>query len=478
MKFISSYLVREAIAVLLPMLLTVCPATAQKTIYEGDSTVLEVKQVQGHNYTWELYNDASVDFAVVSGNCPVTSAKFIGSNSGPSVSVKWIQPGIYFYRVIAQDANRCAMNLKVGILKVKPTDIVAIISGPSTAGACQQITLDASGSKGDIVKYEWASIDKGGLLSHMNTSSTDFMISSSFDGKLPSQFRVVLMVTGKNGKTDSDTITIKVDPLPVADIYSVGRPEKDGSIAVDGSISKGVALLYSWHNTDGKIIGSVDKPGVYLRGAGDYTLRVTDSYGCQSEKTYRFPIEQYKIIANPDYARTSWAEDTIIHITSNDISTAPVDPSSVRIIRQPVHGQTKINPDGSVTYMPGEKVAGRDQFAYEVCDLVNLCDSATVTVDVYDAKVALTEGFSPNGDGINDQLVFRGLEKYPESHLYIFTREGSLVYKNNNYQNDWDGRTIQSTSGNIIKVPTGVYYYILELGGTNRKIKGFIYVGY
>ncbi len=478
MKLLSSYWVLEALSVFFPLLLAGVSTSAQRTVYVGESTTLEVTSVPGHTYKWELYNDASVDFAMLPGNCPVSAAKFIGSNLGSSVKVEWNQPGIYFFKVTAWDATLCAMNLKIGMFKVMSVDIEAVISGITVAGACQQVTLDASKSKGDIVKYEWSLIDPGGSLTSLDNITTQFRISSSYAGKLPSEFKIKLQVTGRSGKSDSEIISIKVDPLPIAEIQTTGPPQKDGSIAVDGSVSSGKALTYKWYNSEGKIIGSPDKPGVYLQRTGSYTLRITDIYGCQSEKTFRFPIEQYLMIANPDYVRTSWAEDTTINVIANDQSIAPLNPASLRVIQSPSHGQTRVNPDGSVTYTPGERVAGHDQFVYEICNEVNLCDSALVTVDIYDAGVKIPEGFSPNGDGLNDYLIFKGLEYYPQSHLHIYTRSGVLVYKNDDYLNDWDGRTIQSTLSNLNEVPTGTYYYILELGGTNKSIKGFIYISY
>jgi gliding motility-associated-like protein len=113
-----------------------------------------------------------------------------------------------------------------------------------------------------------------------------------------------------------------------------------------------------------------------------------------------------------------------------------------------------------------------------VCDAVNLCASATVTIDIYDSGITAPEGFSPNGDGLNDHLVFNGLENYLKSQLYVFTRSGQLVYQSVDYLNDWDGTTIQSTMTNQKLVPTGVYYYVLKLGGTNRSVKGFVFIGY
>ncbi len=62
---------------------------------------------------------------------------------------------------------------------------------------------------------------------------------------------------------------------------------------------------------------------------------------------------------------------------------------------------------------------------------------------------------TPNGDGINDALVFDGLESYPGSSLKVFNRWGTVVYESSNYNNDWEPTDITD----------GTYYYILVPGG-------------
>ena len=91
------------------------------------------------------------------------------------------------------------------------------------------------------------------------------------------------------------------------------------------------------------------------------------------------------------------------------------------------------------------------------------------------ANLYIPEAISPNGDGLNDQFVIKGLSAYPESSLTVFSRTGVVVYMNDDYQNDWAGVPNKGRlSGR--PVPSGTYYYILCPGGTKRKIKGFVFV--
>ena len=85
---------------------------------------------------------------------------------------------------------------------------------------------------------------------------------------------------------------------------------------------------------------------------------------------------------------------------------------------------------------------------------------------------------TPNGDGLNDYFEIDGLKNFPKSQLSVFTRSGQLVFSSNDYKNDWDGKFASTGFSNDQFVSPGVYYYILSLGGTTQKIKGFIYVSY
>lgn len=469
---------RLVLTVFLPMLLVVAPAMAQNVVYIGKTSTLAVVAVPGHTYEWELYSDGTVNFATVPGNCPTASASFTGSKYGASVEVAWKAVGTYFFKVTARDAIGCAMNLKVGMLSVLPPEVQAVITGLTVAGACQQVELDGAKSVGNQLVYEWIALDKGGEVTQKLGVSTEFLLSPSFKGSLPADFRVRLLVTDPKGITGSDTITIKVDRLPVAAIFSDGNLEKDGSMIVDGTTSSGTEIKYRWYTAEGKIIGSANQSTVYLNGAGNYMLEVRDIYGCPDTKSFAFPLKVNQVLAVDDYIRTSWALDTTIHVLANDQSVSKLLPESVNVLTQPLRGETRINTDGSIVYSPRDSRPGRDHFVYEVCDEFNYCDSALVIVDIYDAGLSASEGFSPNNDGVNDLFVFKGLENYLLSKLYVYTRTGQLVYQSDDYRNNWDGATIQSTLTNKKVVPTGVYYYVLKMGGTNRSLKGFVYIGY
>ncbi len=71
---------------------------------------------------------------------------------------------------------------------------------------------------------------------------------------------------------------------------------------------------------------------------------------------------------------------------------------------------------------------------------------------------------SPDGDGVNDTWVIKGIELRPNTSVVIHDKWGRLVFETTNYKNDWNG---SNTSG--------VYYYMINSPG-DKIYTGFITV--
>ena len=86
---------------------------------------------------------------------------------------------------------------------------------------------------------------------------------------------------------------------------------------------------------------------------------------------------------------------------------------------------------------------------------------------------------TPNQDGINDFFVISCIGNYNDTDLEIFDRYGSIIYKQKNYKNDWDGFANQT--GKIIrrgqKLPNGTYFFVLKFNdGSTENIKSYIQI--
>ncbi|HET8830257.1 MAG TPA: gliding motility-associated C-terminal domain-containing protein, partial [Pelobium sp.] len=85
-------------------------------------------------------------------------------------------------------------------------------------------------------------------------------------------------------------------------------------------------------------------------------------------------------------------------------------------------------------------------------------------------KIYIPEGFSPNNDGNHDFFVITNAGLTPLV-LEVFNRWGNVVYKSNNYLNNWDGTSNKGlTIGNDL--PVGTYYYVVNYN--SKKYVGFI----
>ncbi|MGJ8549830.1 gliding motility-associated C-terminal domain-containing protein [Winogradskyella wichelsiae] len=89
-------------------------------------------------------------------------------------------------------------------------------------------------------------------------------------------------------------------------------------------------------------------------------------------------------------------------------------------------------------------------------------------------ELLIPDGFSPNGDGINDvfDILFLN-DLYPNFKLSIYNRYGNIFYEGNINSPKWNGTGKKDNS----VLPSGVYFYILEFNDGEREPKqGRVYL--
>jgi gliding motility-associated-like protein len=133
-----------------------------------------------------------------------------------------------------------------------------------------------------------------------------------------------------------------------------------------------------------------------------------------------------------------------------------------------------------VDYFDVPELIYQDSLVYKICDELDKCDSATliITIDYEsDDPVQVPNGFSPNGDGVNDYFVIPGIENYPGNELFVYNRWGSKVYSAKGYENSWDGKSNNNMAiGEPLAV--GTYFYVLTLGNGINTITGYVYINH
>ena len=111
--------------------------------------------------------------------------------------------------------------------------------------------------------------------------------------------------------------------------------------------------------------------------------------------------------------------------------------------------------------------------------------------DYIDAQYRIPEAFSPNGDGVNDLFIIKGLKVYNSAHLIVFNRNGQVIFDSGDkgYKNNWNGsnksrhpsipitRWMTNPPKEGEMLPEGLYYYVFKPNAQNRKdITGNIYI--
>lgn len=97
---------------------------------------------------------------------------------------------------------------------------------------------------------------------------------------------------------------------------------------------------------------------------------------------------------------------------------------------------------------------------------------ADVVISYYaNENCVITQGISPNGDGLNDCFDLEYLnDKSGPLEVSIFNRHGRIVFEQNNYINQWCGQT---NDGNDL--PVGNYFYVIK-SQDEEPITGYIYL--
>ncbi len=94
----------------------------------------------------------------------------------------------------------------------------------------------------------------------------------------------------------------------------------------------------------------------------------------------------------------------------------------------------------------------------------------TLTINQLPQMVVIPNTFTPNGDGINDTWDIKYLNAYPGCTIQIYNRYGQNVYSSIGYGIPWNG-TYKGAA-----LPTGTYYYIINLENSSKLLSGYVVI--
>ena len=315
------------------------------------------------------------------------------------------------YIVTGTDLNNCS---NTDTIDVTVNSILTLTLSASTSSICSgaTATLTANGAS----TYTW----NPGLLSGSNplvnpNSTTTYT------------------VVGDNGTgcVGTETISLIVQQLPniIANATStticVGQ-----SVTLNGA----GAANYSWSN--GVFDGIAFTPTI----TNLYTITGTNAFGCSSTNTI------------------------IVNVNNGTSATPNANPSIICFgdtVQLSVIGGSiptwSLNSNPSVlTISPMSNIS----YTYSAIDTLGCVGDITFNVNInQDCDIIVYNGFTPNGDGLNDFWIIDNIEKFPNNKVYVFNRWGNKIFQTteyNNTNNVWDGKL----NGQL--VPSGTYFYVIE----------------
>jgi gliding motility-associated-like protein len=160
-------------------------------------------------------------------------------------------------------------------------------------------------------------------------------------------------------------------------------------------------------------------------------------------------------------------------LPSNSWNTLDCDNDSLSNEDEIAIGTDIFNPDSDGDNLSDGHEVLNGSNPLDPCDPDNTrpgCQIVTIEIDI-------PQIFTPNADGINETFEIPTILDYPNNTIKIFNRWGTEVYSKSPYQNEWNGTTTSNLVIGEGELPTGTYFYVLDLEGDGSKIyKGYIYL--
>ncbi|HEU4718609.1 MAG TPA: gliding motility-associated C-terminal domain-containing protein, partial [Bacteroidia bacterium] len=339
------------------------------------------------------------------------------------------------YTVVISDANGCSVTQNDSIISpvVLVPGVPLITDATCNNSADGAISYSVSGGSPPYT-YSWTG--PNGYTS----------ASQNISGILPGNY--TLTVTDANGCSISDTLAVGSTMVVLANAGNDTVFCQSGSILLNGTGSTN-AVTYQWVQLPGmNVVGNAATATITPPpGATTYVLIVSNGACTDSDSIVVNSLPPPNADAGPDIEIFTGMNATI--------GGSPTGPPGSTFAWGPSTGlgdPTISNPVAA----PGTTTT----YTVVVTDGNGCTGSDTMTLTVV-PSIEFPNGFSPNGDGINDVWVIDNIQLFPHCHVEVYNRWGEMLFASDGYNTPWDGR-YQGKD-----LPVGTYYYIIKLNDPN-----------
>ena len=360
--------------------------------------------------------------------------------------------GLYRIKLITTSGNGCVDSIQK-VATIYPVPNTSFTSSNQCFGKNTVLTNSSTLTSGNVSNLQWT-VD--------GVNYTGSGVSYVF----PSYGNHEIRLISESDKGCLDTLTrdVAIHPLPVLDVQidaDSGCIPFDAAIVNNSTIPSGAisAITYTWGD------GTVNQANTHTYTVpGTYPISaVADSdQGCKDSVGISNLVRVFDL-PTADFVFTPLKPSTLTElVTFKDMS-----------VGNPVQWDWSTS-DGF--FYSGSSVGHQfaDSGLYRVTlSIVNDkgCEDETYQ-DVYvnaDLLVHIPNGFSPNGDGINDTYGLGGITQgVNKLQMTIYNRWGEIIFSSTNVADRWDG-TYQGKP-----VPQGVYLYMIQY--TNPKQTKWYYL--
>lgn len=346
----------------------------------------------------------------------------------PGTSGEWSFAQIFFSQIALKPGSS-------NLLENSSNDFhLGILNGEATGTSFRYgyfSSFGYSGMTGDseICPGETAILDAGEAMSSYlwNTGETKPSISVKDSGTYS-----VRVIKGKCEFTDSIKVKLHPTPAPV-------------ELGPDISICSYEQVTFQPDKTYHSYLwntGATDK-NITPSLSGMYLLEVANEFGCKASDSIKLTINQKPhAIITLQKPEEVLCQDAIVVLTSNQ--------GNFKYLWH--NGDTTES-----TTDVHEKL-----YSIKITDEYGCSDSTSYYIDC-SPYVKVFNLMTPNGDNKNDVFYVQDL-KPGKWTLEIYTKWGSRVYKNSNYDNSWKAENLED----------GVYFYLLKHNEGKRVLHGYV----
>lgn len=365
---------------------------------------------------------------------------------------------------------------------VAPPTMDIVVDQSLCANDSTSIINFSSGSAGTT--YEWINDNTSiGLAANGSGDINSFQVINN--GTNPEVATITVIPSNNGCEGDSTTFLITVSSAIVIDAVVDQEICSNDSTILVVFTGGSVGTTYDWTN-DNTLIGlTANGTGVInsFQGINNGTnpevatiTVIPSNNGCEGDSvTFQITVSntpQIDPVMDQEICHNEYSSTIVFSGGSTNTSYDWINNNTS--IGLAANGTGDIN-----SFQGTNTSANPEEAVVTVTASNNGCQGDSTTFNIVVNKCFdfnIPEGFSPNGDNINDFFVIRGIEQFPDNSFVVFNRWGAKLFEASPYQNNWDGK---STMGVVLggeELPVGTYFYILDLGDGTDAYKGTIYL--